>query len=102
MSRNYAIVENGLVVNVALSDEPLADNWIASDEAAIGWTYADGQFSPPPELGPTREQQEAARKKAYTNTSDPIFFMAQRGEATMEEWRIKVDEIKAAYPYPVE
>lgn len=44
----YAIVENGTVVNVAVSDEPLADNWIASNTAAIGDLYENGQFVPPP------------------------------------------------------
>ena len=51
---------------------------------------------------PTREGQEAARKAAYIAEADPIFFMAQRGEATMEEWQAKVSEIKARFPYPVE
>lgn len=43
----YAIVEDGKVVNVALADEPIADNWIESDTAAIGNTYENGQFAPP-------------------------------------------------------
>lgn len=49
---------------------------------------------------PTREDQEAARRAAYTVEADPIFFMAQRGEATMAEWEAKVAEIKARFPYP--
>lgn len=49
-----------------------------------------------------RKEQEALRKAAYPAESDPIFFMAQRGEATMEEWTAKVAEIKARYPYPTE
>lgn len=49
---------------------------------------------------PTKEEQAAARQTAYTSESDPIFFMAQRGEATMEEWITKVAEIKSRYPYP--
>lgn len=51
---------------------------------------------------PTKEQQEEARRKAYVVEADPIFFMAQRGEATMEEWQAKVEEIKARFPYPAE
>ena len=43
----YAIVQDGKVVNVAVSDTALEDNWIASDTAAIGDTYKDGQFTPP-------------------------------------------------------
>lgn len=47
-------------------------------------------------------QVEELRKAAYTAESDPIFFMAQRGEATMAEWEAKVAEIKARFPYPTE
>lgn len=53
-------------------------------------------------LAPTKTQKEANRLAAYAAESDPIFFMAQRGEATMEEWTAKIAEIKARYPYPVE
>jgi len=49
MSNTYAIVENGKVVNVALSDAPLAENWIASDQAQIGWDYNGTNFIAPPE-----------------------------------------------------
>lgn len=41
---------------------------------------------------------DAARQEAYANEADPLFFKAQRGEASMEEWKAKVDEIKARYP----
>lgn len=49
-----------------------------------------------------KAQQEVLRQAAYAAESDPIFFMAQRGEATVEEWTAKVAEIKARYPYPTE
>ena len=49
---------------------------------------------------PTREEQEAARRAAYVVEADPIFFMSQRGEATLAEWEAKVAEIKARFPYP--
>lgn len=51
---------------------------------------------------PSLEQQQAARAEAYRVEADPIFFKAQRGEATMDEWLAKVAEIKALYPYPAE
>jgi hypothetical protein len=50
----------------------------------------------------TKEDQEVARRVAYVNEADPLFFMSQRGEATVEEWQAKVAEIKARYPYPAE
>ncbi len=42
----------------------------------------------------------AQRATAYAAEADPIFFAAQRGEATMEQWRAKVDEIRKRYPKP--
>ena len=54
------------------------------------------------ELPPTKEQQEQLRRWAYQQEADPLFFMSQRGEATVEEWQAKVQEIKARYPYPEE
>jgi len=38
------------------------------------------------------------RQQAYAAEADPLFFKAQRGEATMAEWQAKVAEIKARYP----
>ncbi|CAB5222903.1 hypothetical protein UFOVP369_40 [uncultured Caudovirales phage] len=38
--------------------------------------------------------QEANRKQAYIDESDPIFFKWQRGEATQQDWLDKVNEIK--------
>lgn len=49
----------------------------------------------------TLEQQQAARATAYNTEADPLFFKAQRGEATVEEWQTKVAEIKARFPYPI-
>jgi hypothetical protein len=42
------------------------------------------------------QQQRAA---AYATEADPLFFKAQRGEATIEEWEAKVAEIRGRYPY---
>ena len=55
----------------------------------------------PAKLIPTLEQQQAARAAAYKDEADPLFFMSQRGEATVEEWQAKVAEIKARFPYPI-
>ena len=40
------------------------------------------------------------RASAYRLEADPLFFKAQRGEATTDEWTAKVAEIKARFPYP--
>lgn len=44
------------------------------------------------------EQAQRQRAAAYVAESDPLFFKAQRGEATMAEWQAKVAEIKTRYP----
>jgi len=45
----YAIVTCGVVSNIAISDHPLADNWVCIEGLdpmpAIGWTYANGVFT---------------------------------------------------------
>lgn len=41
------------------------------------------------------------RKAAMRNEADPVFFKAQRGEATMQNWLDKVQEIRDRYPNPV-
>lgn len=43
---------------------------------------------------------ERARLTAYEQTSDPIFFKWQRGDATEAEWREAVAKVKAENPYP--
>jgi len=47
-------------------------------------------------------QAQAARSATYAAEADPLFFKAQRGEATIEEWQLKVAEIRSLYPYPNE
>lgn len=44
----YAIVENGVVTNVAVGLAPLADNWIESATALKGDTYDGASFTRPP------------------------------------------------------
>ena len=51
-----------------------------------------------------RAEEDAVKLKqnrltAFQIEADPLFFKAQRGEATMDEWNAKVVEIRARYPY---
>jgi len=46
------------------------------------------------------EQVEKNRQKAYQETSDPLFFEYQRGDATEAEWLAAVQAVKDAHPYP--
>jgi len=63
---NYAVIENGKVINavVAEADYATTQSWVVlSDGAGIGWDYTNGQFvdnRPVPEVvvppAPTKEQ----------------------------------------------
>ena len=48
----------------------------------------------------TNQQVNEKRRVAYMVESDPIIFKVLRDEATMEEWKAKVAEIKTRYPKP--
>lgn len=43
---------------------------------------------------------DVARRVAYQNESDPLFFEWQRGEATEQDWLDAVQAVKDAHPYP--
>ena len=70
------------------------------------WVVVDPEPAPEPgpvePLPPTKADLQVYRQFAYSQEADPLFFMSQRGEATVEEWTAKVAEIKARYPYPTE
>jgi hypothetical protein len=63
----YAIIENGVVVNVVIADAEYAaqQGWITCPDAGPGWTYANGVFTAPvvveppaptPAPAPTKEE----------------------------------------------
>jgi hypothetical protein len=53
---NYAIIENGIVSNIYVSDAPLNEADVQSDSAQIGWTYENGVFTAPAQPSPTLAQ----------------------------------------------
>ena len=40
---------------------------------------------------------EELKRNAFQEEADPLYFKAQRGEATMEEWLAKVEEIRLRF-----
>lgn len=84
--------------------------WTLSGDDYAGLTWLS-EGEPPTEaqlkkLWPTvqyevaYEQVEQARAQAYRETSDPLFFEYQRGDATEAEWLAAVQAVKDAHPYP--
>ena len=59
----YAIIENQIVVNLAVADPEFAqlEGWIeATDDVSIGWGYVGGQFVPPPPVDYSAQNKEQA------------------------------------------
>jgi hypothetical protein len=86
------IVENTIVV----------DEYVPEGYQRVSVAIGVGQNLAEVENAAALEAARSNRKAAYTAEADPLFFMSQRGEATVEEWQAKVAEIKARYPYPEE
>ena len=63
---NYAVIENGIVVNAIVADANFAEAnglVLLTGGAGIGWSYIDGQFIdervyPEPEVEPTLTKEE--------------------------------------------
>jgi hypothetical protein len=49
--KRFAIIENEIVINIAVAETAIADNWIElPDHAGIGSSYIDGVFSNFPDI----------------------------------------------------
>lgn len=96
----YAVVENGVVTNVVVSESPLFPNWYQSDDAGIGWSYASGVFAPPPappepepipdpcewliDLGPFYDRFGAAKMAVLTSADAGV--KAIMADVSIRKW----------------
>jgi len=71
--------------------------WLDTDQSEPTEAEIDAEVARLQALEPTRIA-EANRRAAYVQEADPLFFKAQRGEATEQEWLDKIAEIKQRYP----
>jgi hypothetical protein len=87
---------------VQITDEDYSALMAAQSEGKV--IVADKKGSPkavdcpPPSAEAIAQMRASNRAAAYRDEADPLFFKAQRGEATIKEWEQKVAEIKARYP----
>ena len=86
------------------SYDPITQNLIEVNPVKTGdawvqtWQVTDATAEEIEQRQQAQEQEkEQLRLNAYREESDPLFFKAQRGEATMDEWLAKITEIKQRY-----
>lgn len=84
----YAIVSDGVVVNVAESEQALEVNWIASDTAAIGDLYDGQQFTrPDPPVPSIVSMRQARLALLQADLLDDVeTAMASASRADQIEW----------------
>jgi hypothetical protein len=85
----YLIIEDGIVTNAAVADEPLGDNWVKSDIGAIGDLYDGETFTAPP----TPQEEIDAEWKALRSRRDGLLAACdwtQLADAPVDaaEWTI--------------
>ena len=71
---NFAIVENGIVVNVVVADPELAaaNGWILAGNASPGWEHDGSNFIPPPPPARTPPAPEETARARDRNLPDQV------------------------------
>ena len=96
---HYAIIENNLVVNIAVADEPLESIWIATETGCIGDRYEDGQFiKPEPIYDPLAYKMQ--RLMEYPPITDYIDGVVKGDQAQIDAYVAACLDVKAKYPKP--
>lgn len=92
----YRLTTTPEVVRLADGTIIPADPGNTDCQQYLAWLAAGN--TPEPANPPPAPDYSALRRADYAAEADPMFFKAQRGEATQQQWLDKVAEIKARYP----
>ena len=84
----YAIIENGVVVNTALADGPIAPNWVQTDTAGIGWAYENGVFTAPiiAPITAKRSITVLAFRSRFTQAEKQAIYTAAKTSVDVQIW----------------
>jgi hypothetical protein len=94
----YAIIENGIVTNVAIAYEALESNWVQSDTAQKGDLYTNGQFTKPtPVVDPLAYR--AQRVEEYPPIGDQLDALFHAG-VFPDSMAAIIQAVKDKYPKP--
>lgn len=89
MTTRFAIVENGIVKNVADADAEFAESqgWIACGEAGPGWLLVDGVFTkPPPDLDALARVIRSERDGLLVESDWRVTKAIETGAPMSAEW----------------
>lgn len=85
----FAIIEHGVVTNIALADSRLARNWVETDTAGVGWLYENGVFSEPPAPPappPVRTVSKLQYMGRFTDSELAAIYTAAKAVVQVEIW----------------
>lgn len=90
----WAIIDGGVVVNIAIADAALEDNWVPGDDAAIGDLYVAGFFVGPQTAAPvpdavTPVQFRRALRRAGLYDAVAAYVATQDAD-TQDAWEYAV------------
>jgi hypothetical protein len=91
----YLIIEDGIVTNAAVADEPLGDNWVQSDTGNIGDLYDGETFTAPPT--PQEEidaEWKALRSRRAVLLSNCDWTQLADAPVDAEEWATYRQELR--------
>lgn len=106
---NYAVIENGVVTNIAVWDgesEWQQTNALVlpvSDNVRIGWYYEKGKFSPPTQPPKTHDElireAEAQRQSLINTAMDSISLIQLKLQAGRKLTQEETTRLNAALDY---
>lgn len=82
----YSIIENNIVVNIAVADHPIANNWIEGSNP-IGSTYVNGVFTPPTFVGSKITKiSKLEYMSRFTDAELATIYTAAKSSVLVEIW----------------
>jgi len=96
----YAIVKDGVVINIAESDSALADSWIRSDTAKIGDTYDGSSFSTASQSDTELAEQHREYRNQLLAETDFYALSDVTMSSAMQTYRQSLRDITAHSNWP--
>ena len=93
----YAIIEDGIVANIAVAAAALGQNWIAAPEGVgIGWAFDGTEWTRPPEPSPEPVETVSAMQARIALRRAGLLAQVEAAVAQGD------DELQDAWEYAIE